>query len=502
MKRFISIVLALVLAFSGAITAFAAAKAQAPQESAAPEVPEAPEAVADYDGYPFLLVRGMSFDGLYYKLGTDEERRCFSGVDAKELIGVIFKFIGVSLINWDLNKGVDVVIEYVNRIMGLIACGKNGESKYDVSVEEYPLSLDNYPELWDAGDGNEMGILKTAVESYGAKNTYYFNYDWRLDPYVNAAKINTMVNQALADTGKDKINLVCASMGGVETISYMYKYGCEKLNKVVFISSTICGAYVATDLLQGKAVVDDTALYNFLVQAAGADNRALGVLLKGLKAVGAFKGVSKLADVIFPKIIDKVYDDFLRDTFATMPVLWSLVEPDSYDACIKFMFEGVEGEYAEIIRLCGEYRTMALQREAMLDSAVQSGMKICIVANYNSANIPIYERSGENGDGTLETALMLGGARVAPLGKTLGDDYISENPAYVSPDRVIDMAPALYPDYTWAVKSAPHVATSYGTDYSDFIFWLVDCDGQPTVNTNPSYPQYMLSSKAQELKPF
>ncbi|MBR6004709.1 MAG: hypothetical protein IK063_00610, partial [Clostridia bacterium] len=176
MKRIISVFLAITLLFGmTAMPAYAVAGAQPAAVSTA--------SGEEYDGYPFILVRGMEISLLTYKFGTDEERFAFPGITAGELIVTLLKAIADGIVHWNIDYFTEDVLVYVDKLLGLLACNKDGTSKYDVSVQEYPLALSNYPDfVKELPDDNEWGILKTACEKYGSKNVYYFMYDWRLDP--------------------------------------------------------------------------------------------------------------------------------------------------------------------------------------------------------------------------------------------------------------------------------------------------------------------------------
>ena len=89
MKKLISFLLALTIIAGTALPCFAAGAE-----------PAAGAKTAETAGIPFVLIRGMNFDGLTYKKGTPEEQNTFAGVDAGELIGVIFKAIGSGLIHF------------------------------------------------------------------------------------------------------------------------------------------------------------------------------------------------------------------------------------------------------------------------------------------------------------------------------------------------------------------------------------------------------------------
>lgn len=454
-----------------------------------------------YDGCPFILVRGMLFDGLIVDVNTDHESKAFKGVDAKSVIKVVFSAIGKGIAKWDISAFTSEVCNYLNDIMGEMACGSDGMSKDpSVGVHDYPHSLDNYPEL-QTGTEDEGGILRTACDKFGAENVYYYNYDWRLDPLTHADKIAELVDTALRETGKDKVNIACASMGGIMTESYIYKYGSDKINRVLFLSSTFCGTYVTSDLLRGNIVIDTDLLYAYAKQMLGS-NKALSILMDVLYRTGIMKAVVNLAtDKLLPAMKDQVFDEFVRGTFGTMPSLWSLVQPENMDECVNYMFRGCENEYSAIIELTKKYVKMANEREAFLKQASTDGMQVCVVAGYNRICIPVYPGAKTHGDSILESPLMLGGAVMAPYGEALPDNYVAKNPAKVSPDRVMDLSDCLFPDSTWAVKGSNHVACRYKSGYSDFVFSLLDGEEQPTVTSNPKYPQFLLSSDAQTIEP-
>ncbi|MBQ6467207.1 MAG: hypothetical protein IJJ61_04620 [Clostridia bacterium] len=490
MKKLISFLLALTIIAGTALPCFAAGAE-----------PAAGAKTAETAGIPFVLIRGMNFDGLTYKKGTPEEQNTFAGVDAGELIGVIFKAIGSGLIHFSWEAFGEVVCDYCNKIMGHMACDENGNSKYDVTTDNYEKAVANYPELLDTSSADEMGILKRAIEIYGAENVYYYNYDWRLDPLMHADKINTLVNTALADSGKDKVNLVCCSMGGIETVSYLYKYGHDKINRLVFLSSTVSGTHVTTDLLSGHVTVTAKWLWIYLKQLIGKDNKALGLLVDGLYKIKLIDGLCNFVNNKFvPNLIDTVYDSFLRDTFGTMPSVWALVLPEGYNECIKYMFSGKEDKYAGLIAKTKEYQKVAAKRESLLKAAAEDGVSLCFIAGYNSSCIPVYTGGGCNGDAILEADRMLCVAKVADVGSDLGKDYKAANPELLSPDRVVDLSGVLFPDTTWAVNGARHVGCDYGSQMSDFLFTVVNHKGDVTVKTFKQYPRFMISDTGTDIR--
>ena len=130
-----------------------------------------------------------------------------------------------------------------------------------------------------------------------------------------------------------------------------------------------------------------------------------------------------------------------------------------------------------------------------------NGTRISFVSNYNQPLIPIYERATVNGDSVLETELTSNFATVADFGKTLSNEYLEgKDRELVSDDRVVDASTAWFVDNTWFVKDAPHVAADYGTQFSDFTFTLLESPVQPTVDTFPQYPRFMIADAELNLR--
>ena len=129
----------------------------------------------------------------------------------------------------------------------------------------------------------------------------------------------------------------------------------------------------------------------------------------------------------------------------------------------------------------------------LINEMIDNGVEIAVVAHYNAPLAPVYENADFNGDGTLETYQMSGYATVAKYGETLGDNYIPEKPEYLSPDNVIDLSTALFPEYTYIIKDATHVGGNYGSEYADFLIWLLTYDGEFYAGASERYPQFMVS---------
>ena len=443
-----------------------------------------------------VIVRGMQFRTQYIDYGTDAQR---------PYLELSVKGIGSRLLKaLKPGKGrfVERLADQVQAFFDGIVFNPDGSSKNNVSLDTYPGSFANYIDTVDWEPYNEQALVMAACARYGAENVYYFTYDWRLDPYEVAAQINDTVNTALADHNTEKVNLICGSMGGIMTNAYLYRYGSDKINSLVYNSSTVCGTYVTTELLQGKAVANEKAL-SYLVENLSDKKLVRNFLSVFLVKSGLVRIACKLLNRFINKNRDLIYERTFRPTYGTVPSIWALVQPDELETCIDYMFptEELKAENHVVIEKARRMAEINRGTADMLRQAQANGCKISLVAGYNHACVPFYESAATQSDGVLESALMLGRATVAEVGDTLGDGYVAADPSKVSPDNMIDLSGALFPENTWAFKNSGHVTAREGSDLTNFAFALIESKVQPTV-TNMGVAQFQNVDKNYNFIPY
>lgn len=482
MKKIISLFLTVMLVFSTSVVVYATDN---DAETIDPE-------------YPLVVCRGMDFDGLTTDLGLETEHNSLKAIEVGDIVSTLAKCIVNAAKEGSIDGIMPPLMDYLDYVMGELACDENGESVYNTTMKSYPLAIENYPDYLaehSVAAPMEHGMVMGGAERYGADKVYYYAYDWRFSPLDTCDGLNEMIELAKAEHKTDKVNLVCASMGGAVVDAYIYEYGSESLNKCIFDGTVFCGTYVVSDLFQGKVLITGTGLEYFLYDKMGDNN----FLVKLLSSSGILDSVAELAMKFVDRYKDYVYDNFLIDTFVTMPGLWAVVLPDEFEACVEYLFPTDEdkAKYAKIIEHGEDLNDMMTGMDDLLLSLPEKGVEVAVFAGYHASPVPVYERAATHGDNVLESSLMLGRAKVANLGETLG--YEGE---MVSPDNMVDLSTCLFPEYTWAFKDMPHVSCGYGSEVADFLFWLIEFDGQPTVTSNPDYPQFMISSAEERLIPF
>lgn len=486
MKRFISIMLALTMAFTMMLPAFA-------QEETVEHNP------AECENVPVIVVRGLDFGGLYTDVGTENQAPAIN-VNAGNIVKSVFKAIFKGITRFSIDAAMEVVLDCVADIFKGLQIDDKGYSPYNTGTVEYLESAGSYENLCEGVD-SELGMVRACIEEFGGDHTYYFNYDWRIDPFIISDKINAMIEDICETTGHDKVNLACASLGGVMTVAYLTEYGYERLNKCLFMSSAFCGSQVASDLLSGQISITAENLYAFLDDLV-KESSVGRFFMKAFYKIGVFGLAEKISDWVLENYEDDAYEKVLFPVFGCVLPMWGMVQAEDYNAAVDYIFKDKKEEYAEFIQKTADLQTMMTNRTQLISEMIEYGVDVAIVAAYDSPCAPVYENCDFNGDGVLETYQMSGYATVAKFGETLGDDYVAENPDLLSPDRVVDLSTALFPEYTYIIKGAPHVGASYGTDYSEFFIWLLSEEGEFYAGVNPDYPQFMISGDDESLKAF
>lgn len=478
MKKIISLLLAAVLLVSGSLSV-AAAGAQ--QEN------------------PIVIIRGMDFGGLIIDQGTENERAALS-VDVAPLILDVVKGL-FSCIFTGMDGLADLAVDIVGGIFFPLACDENGDTIENISVREFPLAMSNYPETieeFSIHTDGEGAAVYSAIERYGAENVYYVTYDWRLDPYETADKINDRVNLALSESGAEKVRIICCSLGGVMSQAYFDKYGYDKVESCVFLSSAIYGSYCSSDPYTGKVSIDKNILMTYLSDTLPD----LDFLWTFLDSIGLAGLITNFANDFMDEYKAVIYEKVMRTTFATWPGLWGMQQTDDYEAAKEIMFGDETEKYAGVIEKTDRYQQYRLQRDDFLKQMNEDGVSIIIITSYGAPPIPAFDHSYVQSDSVLETELMSAGATVAPYGKTFEDDYVAADPSKLSPDRIVDASTCLFPDYTWFIAGAPHVCCMKDSDVCDMIFRLSEFDGQPTVHSYGRYPQFQYCDTTQKLYHF
>ena len=403
----------------------------------------------------FIVVSGMNTFPLY----KDSEK--VFPTSTKTIMKLASKIV-LPLIEFlkdgNYDKLGDALFPAAEEAFDDLACNPDGSSKYEITTDLFPMSAGNYPDSFMNEVKDEGGVVRAGIEAFGADNTYFFNYDWRLDACENADRLNDFIDLVKSKTGKSKVTLVGGSEGTVVASAYIDKYKNKNdLEKLVLIDGAFCGVGVANAFKQDLYIDKDVLMSyvdEFCQTYSGSDiNTGFLSLLIGLLPGVVDSLCNYLNDVIDDEaMLTSVYNDVLKP-LGNIPVLWEFIPYDSFYSAVNKMSEigfldKSSGLYDKIVR----YHGVQGRVESNLKELKNKGVQIAIIANYGTPGIPITSGYKNQTDILIDTKYASAGATVADYGKKL-----SSTGKYVSEDKIIDASSCILPDNTWFVKGIQHM---------------------------------------------
>ncbi len=440
---------------------------------------------------PIIYVAALGSGTLTLDEGTEDERVLFRP-EIADIIPEILPIVPAAvklIVDGDYDSFGNVLADCVGGAFGDLALDENGDSSDRVSCEEF------YPDNADHGIGY----------------SYYYGYDFRLDPVENAKGLREFVQEVKEITRHDTVRFRASSMGGVVTMSYLRLYGSKDIETIIFQCCPLQGTAVAGELYNGLVQIDKETLIGYAEQALPEiemDFLAgfLYVLVEVLEIVGVFDMLLPIADNLILNLQDKVFEECLIPIFATMPGIWSFV-PDEYYESGKVFMQLDEDVNAKLIEKIDFYH-YEVQAKAgeLLEQAKANGTTVYNVVGYNMYRTPLVTAYEETSDGTVDTKYASLGATCAPIGETLPEDYTQARypeKNYISPDRAIDASTSLLPESTWFVKDMLHSTTHDG--HGELYDIMFESEKQLTVFDMEEYPQFLqndiVNQSFKEVKP-
>ncbi|MCQ2476326.1 MAG: hypothetical protein MJ125_00640 [Clostridia bacterium] len=424
---------------------------------------------------PLIYVGPLGCADIVRDAGTENEQKLwktdtgFFLSNAKNELGGLVK--GALLNNPD--EFGDALIKFVNDSFGDLALDNDGNSKSNVTVEGL-----NVP-----SDGN-----------HGINHSFYFNYDFRLDPYIHAERLNEVIQQVKCLTKHSKVQLKASSMGGVVLAAYLEEYGRSDVEKIICQCCPLWGTAVAGELFNGLVELNADSLRQYAQDALpyldGGDflQALLYSLTEAFRVTGVWDGIINLGNKLVENLGDRVFDECLIPIFGSMPGIWAFVPAEYYEGALSFMkIDKSSGLYEQIAR----YRTAQSNVADNLQKAMADGVRVYIFCGYDVQRTPLVTAWHNTSDGTVDTKYASLGATCADDGSVLEDEYISslEDKKYVSPDKCIDASTCALPDCTWFNKGWLHCNGQKAID--EFYNTLLQSDEQLTVFSNEKYPQFL-----------
>ncbi len=437
----------------------------------------------DGNNYPIVLVPGYASASLCYE--EDGGVRSAWGWKASDLTND-FANNGFSLLNGIdlLLRGNDSYFLYavgtsMQDLFYKMECNPDGTSKKNVRPVLFDAAVTNdkymnavYPE----GDYRvELDMTRVLDELVGEENVFYFNCDFRMSAVKCAEVLDEYITQVKDFTGKEKVNIIAVSHGGLITSTYLSLYMQKQdVFNVVMDEPALEGAYMAADFLNNSIKLDEESLVNYLEYHSQAETD-FDWLVKAHQ-LGIIDEASK---TVVPYAIESV---------KYWGSLWDFVPLCEYEKLKKIHLD--ETESALLIQQSDyvHYEIMGNYRE-IFEKAKALGTNVNIIAGSGHG---IVTGTNENSDGII-TVSSSTGATCAPYGKRFSEGYTpaqGTDKSMISPWMNIDASTCYLPYNTWFVNGLYH-GMEFWDEYSrSLLLKLITADESMDVNSHSYYTRF------------
>ena len=393
----------------------------------------------------------------------------------KNIIGPLAKLS----IDRDWDKFADVFAAEANKVFDGLFLDENGE----VTNGSGPLMV--YPEPEEVKKDGE----------------YNFVFDWRIDPFEAAAKLNDFINYIIENSGCEQVVLDCHSYAGIVTTCYFEQFGCDAVKSVCYNSTAVYGAGFTTEIIKGNLFVGgDTdfsgmgaeALVAYLLGAFSNNqyNELIDVVIDMLKKAGLVDFITNFVNKLMLETSDKLYESTIVPLFGLWPAIWSMIPDEDFEEGYNYIFNDVlartDADYSGIKEKIEHYNESVRSKREEILNGINENCNLYVIARYGYSSIPLSSTWETMTDGVLDT-------EASSFGATCSDYNIfhifNEEDELVSPNGQVDASTCLFPEQTWFIRSASHTQ-QYDAIY-DFVNTLAFYDGQATVDTFPEYPRFL-----------
>ncbi len=379
-------------------------------------------------------------------------------------------------------------------LMERVKSDDNGNFVHDVRAVQYTTSMakmNAHDKKWAL----DAIPLKGYIDAAGEDHLYFFSYSSMDNMERLAKQVKELIEQAKAETGHDKVNVVPISQGGsiFNAVMEYYPELADDIDRVVYVVPAVDGSALLGDIYANGFIDDDDALYGYMFpKLMGSDSEWLGYLIDIIIRVLPKEVLNDTLDIA----VDKLIGDYLANSTA----LWGLIPTGSYPAAReKYLMSDSK---AVIRAQTDRYYQAQLNAKNNILKFRESGVEFFDIVGYNKALYPIVDSWDKvNADGIIQLSSTSLGATSAKVNGKLPEDYVSGGNTYgtctdrshnhIDPYGMVDASTGLLPDHTFYFYNHDHEQTG-GCDViiNLAIRLLLDKSFKDVYSYPNEYPQF------------
>ena len=322
-----------------------------------------------------------------------------------------------------------------------------------------------------------------------------FKYDWRLDPMLVADDLNDFIEYVRTSTGAQKVNLSCHSLGGIIALTYLSKYGIDKVKGICFNTTAIYGETYTGDLMRGDIVFDADAIdYYLRYVLEGTENEGFVTeLIRILNETKLLDLLAKKANGLTRSQKERVCREVLLPMFGNWLTIWSMVPDQDVEISKETVFNQICADEDRTV-LQGKidaFNTVVRANKLQTLQTLNENANVYVISRYGYSSVPVTPSFNVLSDGVVDTRYSSFGATASDYDKTLSKAQTANVPAqYISPDRRVDASTCLFPEQTWFIRNMKH--SLQAVSLAKMIDLLLAQEEQANVDTFEQYPRFLV----------
>ncbi|MBQ3150060.1 MAG: hypothetical protein IJB86_02305 [Clostridia bacterium] len=374
---------------------------------------------------------------------------------------------------------------------------ENGKLPEEVVTPFYTYPVSQYNE--DAKDRFDRTVPHPElIEAYGKDRVFCFNYV----PFGSienlADSLNDYINnvQTKYFPGK-KVILVPMSMGAATVSRYLYKYGAEgDVAKVISVVGCWDGSDVFADLVEGK-YADNSAdiFYGELLESLLGDDVTVSLVKIVLRMLSKKRLTTPLVRNLVKILCDEV---ILRSS-----TMVALIPSDRYKA-IRDVYLTRPG-YEKVLADADKYYEAQSSLKTTLRNLEETvGTEFYFISGYglpfgsvttDYAFFKCFETAGTtNSDEIIQIESTTIGATAVAAGTQFSKDYLDKaeengTAKYISPDKSVDLSTAAFPDRCFLFYQQKH-ELEYNNVAIDTVLEIAKGNVKDAYHDPENYPQF------------
>ena len=446
--------------------------------------------------YPTIIVAGYSSSSLYLNTEDGGKEKVW-GVNVDDILQEVLHHIaevGIGLGALSVGKTdylADVVGAGAVELYDVLACNPDGSSVNDLSTFPQEAAKTQFSYLFASGnedqvhEGEIMADIAKLYGDDGYDHIFCFMHDFRRNIIFAAETLDKYIDDVLAFTGAEKVNLFAVSHGGEICAVYFSEYGQKNaVHNAVLTVPAIGGAALAYDVVSGNIVFDEDTLLNF-IQNGMMLEEDYDWLVKA-EQLG-------ILDPLCNRIASEWVVKYIMGYWGS---IWDFIPAEYYDELKERYLDPVES--AELIKNSDYYHYELLPQMAeKLNECVENGTNIYLVAGYDNPSVTGLQ---VHSDAIIPTNAATG-AVCAPIGSRFADGYtglktVCDDPTHnhISPSMSIDGSTGFLPDYTWYISGMFHGMGWKDPYVISLCETLMSSDERISVFERPEFPQFHYST--------